>query len=236
MYRILLIDDDESLQSLVGRIAERDGFAFAAVSDGVEGLAAAQGFKPDLIILDVMLPGMNGFDICEKIRERDRTTPILILSAKGDIVDKSVGFRAGADDYLVKPFNIEELSLRIEAHLRRKQDILAHQNACNKNRFLAVDDLEIYFDNYVVRLRGEPVQLSSKEFEVLALLASAPGKVFTREQILNYLWGNDDASSPSSVTVFIRKIREKIEDVPAEPRYLLTVWRVGYKFVEIEQG
>jgi DNA-binding response OmpR family regulator len=234
MHKILLIDDDESLQSLVECVAKRDGYAFEAAGDGTEGFAAAQSFKPDLIILDVMLPGMNGFDICERIREHDHTTPILILSAKGDIVDKSVGFKAGADDYLVKPFNLEELSLRIEAHLRRKHDILAHQSAADKNRYLKTGDLEIFFDNYSIRLRGELVQLSSKEFEVLSLLASAPGKVFTREQILNYLWGKDDASSPSSVTVFVRKIREKIEDFPADPRYLLTVWRVGYKFVEIE--
>ena len=227
-YKILLIDDDDSLQNLIERIAKRDGYSFYAVGNGTEGLAAIKEYEPDLILLDIMLPGINGFELCKLIRQEYHTTPILILSAKGDIVDKSVGFKAGADDYLVKPFNIEELSLRVEAHLRRKQDIIAHQNNCDKNPHLKINDLEIFFDSYMVKLRGNKIQLSSKEFEVLAFLASAPGKVFTREQILNYLWG-DNISNPSSVTVFIRKIREKIEDDPANPQYLQTVWRVGYK-------
>jgi len=236
MNRVLLIDDDESLQRLIGRLAKRDGYSFHAVSSGNDGLAAVREFKPDLILLDIMLPGMNGFELCKLIRKENHTIPILILSAKGDIVDKSVGFKAGANDYLVKPFEIEELSLRIEAHLLRTQDIVAYRNANGENRCLKVGDLEIFFGSYLVKLKGEKVQLSSKEFEVLALLASAPGKVFTREQVLTYLWGDKDTSSPNSITVYIRKIREKIEDDPANPRYVQTVWRIGYKFVDYLQS
>ena len=232
MHRILMIDDDENLQRLIERLVKRDGYSFHAVSSGNDGLAAVKEVNPDLILLDIMLPGINGFDLCKLIRNENPTIPIIILSAKGDIVDKSVGFRAGANDYLVKPFDIEELSLRIEAHLLRTLDIVAHKNANSGNQYCKVGDLEIFFDSYLVRLRGEKVQLSSKEFEVLALLASAPGKVFTREQVLNYLWGEKDTSSPNSITVYIRKIREKIEDDPANPRYVQTVWRIGYKFVD----
>ena len=234
MTKIMLIDDDESLQVLIGQIAEREGYAYCCAGGGEEGLAMLRAERPDFLILDVMLPDTNGFEICGTIRDEGRKVPIMFLSAKGDIVDKSIGFKAGADDYLVKPFQPEELSLRIKAHLRRRskaeEDELS--TAPKKRRTYQVGELELLFGKYEVRLAGKPVSLSSREFELLELLATDPGSVFTRDQIMEHVWGAKDATDPNSVTVFVRKIREKIEDDPSKPRYLMTVWRVGYKLAD----
>lgn len=231
MTKIMLIDDDESLQVLVGQIVERDGYEYCFASNGEEGLAALRVERPDFLILDVMLPDINGFEICGTIRDEGRKVPVMFLSAKGDIVDKSIGFKAGADDYLVKPFQPEELSLRIRAHLRRRNKATDEESmgAPKKNRVFCVGDLELSFGKYEVRVKGKPVSLSSREFELLELLASEPGSVFTRDQIMEHVWGDKNATDSNSVTVFVRKIREKIEEDPSRPCYLMTVWRVGYK-------
>lgn len=234
MTKIMLIDDDESLQVLIGQIAQRDGYEYCCAGNGEEGLAMLRAERPDFLILDVMLPDTNGFEICEIIRAEGRKVPIMFLSAKGDIVDKSIGFKAGADDYLVKPFQTEELSLRVKAHLRRRSkvcDELATASPRHR-RMYQVGDLELMFGKYEVRLAGKPVALSSREFELLELLASDPGSVFTRDQIMGHVWGDKNATDPNSVTVFVRKIREKIERDPSKPRYLITVWRVGYKLAD----
>lgn len=234
MTKIMLIDDDESLQVLIGQIAERDGYEYCCAANGAEGLSMLRAERPDFLILDVMLPDTNGYDICETIRGEGRKIPIMFLSAKGDIVDKSIGFKMGADDYLVKPFQSEELSLRVRAHLRRKGSSGEEERtpAPKKHRSYLVGDLELMFGRYEVRLKGKPVSLSSREFELLELLASDPGSVFTRDQIMEHVWGDKDATDPNSVTVFVRKIREKIEEDPSKPRYLITVWRVGYKIAD----
>ncbi len=234
MTKVMLVDDDESLQLLIGEIVRRDGYEFCCAGNGRDGLAMLEREHPDFLILDVMLPDINGFEICEKVRERGDRMPIMFLTAKGDIVDKSIGFKAGADDYLVKPFQTEELSLRMRAHLRRQSQSLqdmAGERTRREGSF-AVGDLELFFGKYDVRLRGEKVPLSSREFELLELLAGDPGSVFTREQILEHVWGSVEAADPNSITVFARKIREKIEDDPSKPRYLITVWRVGYKLAD----
>jgi len=235
MTKIMLIDDDESLQTLIGQIVEQDGYDFCCASNGTDGMQMLRDERPDFLILDVMLPDTNGFEICQRIREEGRRVPILFLSAKGDIVDKSIGFKAGADDYLVKPFQAEELLLRIQAHLRRKQkDVFSSEkeDTPRKNESYQVGDLEIFFNKYEAYVKGEQVSLSSREFELLALLASDPGNVFTREQILEHLWGDKEVADPNSITVFARKIREKIEEDPSKPKYLITIWRVGYKLAD----
>lgn len=234
MTKIMLIDDDESLQVLIGQIAERDGYAYCCAANGAEGLDMLRAERPDFLILDVMLPDTNGYDICETIRSEGRKIPIMFLSAKGDIVDKSIGFKMGADDYLVKPFQPEELSMRIKAHLRRNHFPSQDQPslAPKRRKSYQVGDLELFFGRYEVHLRNRLVALSSREFELLELLASDPGSVFTRDQIMEHVWGDKDATDPNSVTVFVRKIREKIEDDPSKPRYLITVWRVGYKIAD----
>lgn len=231
MVKVMLIDDDESIQMLVGQVIARAGYDFCCASGGYEGLEMLRRERPDFLVLDVMLPDINGFDICRTIRGEGRQVPIMFLSAKGDIVDKSVGFKAGADDYLVKPFLPEELLLRIDAHLRRRA-VMVNGAKSKKASVYRIGDLEVFFGKYEVRLKGEPVACSSREFEVLALLASDPGAVFTRDRILSELWEDDSSADPNTITVLVRKIREKIEDEPSKPRYLLTVWRVGYKLAD----
>ncbi len=229
--KVMLIDDDESLRRLIGQLMAREGYEYCCAESGVEGLAMLRRERPDLLLLDVMLPDVNGYELCERIRSEGRRVPVMFLTAKGDIVDKSVGFKAGADDYLVKPFHNEELVLRVNAHLRRATRRVADYGA-GRGGVYRVGDLEIVFGKYEVRLRGEKVPLSSREIELLELLASDPGSVFTRDQILEHIWGDKNAADPSSVTVFVRKIREKIEADPSKPRYLVTVWRVGYKLAD----
>lgn len=235
MAKVMLIDDDESLQVLVRQIVACDGFEYCCASNGFEGLnMLLHTERTDFLILDVMLPDINGFEICERIRSEGEELPILFLSSKGDIVDKSIGFKSGANDYLVKPFQPMELSLLINAHLRRRIPALRPDSYGGKSRDVYhVGDLEIAPGKYEVRLRGEPVALSVREFEPLELLASDPGSVFTREQIIRHLWGDSEAADPSSITVFVRKIREKIEGDPSRPRYLTTVRRIRYKLVEV---
>ena len=230
--KIMLIDDDESLHVLVRRLAEDAGYAFCSAYGGEEGLKVLGSEKPDLLLLDVMMPGTNGFDACRQMREDGRRIPIIFLSAKGDIVDKSIGFKAGGDDYVVKPFSSDELLLRIEAHLRRHKSDLAFAKAITREGSNVTGDIEVCFNRYEVRLRGEKVDLTAKEFEILALLAASPGPVFTRAQIFEHIWGVDSEVAESSITVVMRKIREKIEENPSQPKYLITVWRVGYKFAE----
>ena len=232
MTKVMLIDDDESMQVLVAQIVARAGYDFCCASGGVAGLEMLREERPDFLVLDVMLPDINGFDICRTIRAEGRLVPVMFLSAKGDIVDKSVGFQAGGDDYLVKPFQPAELLLRIEAHLRRRA-AHARPRPPKAPTLYRIGDLEVFFGKYEVRLKGRPVACSSREFEVLALLASDPGAVFTRKQILAALWGDDASADPNTITVLVRKIREKIEDDPSKPKYLLTVWRVGYKLADI---
>ena len=230
--KVMLIDDDKSLHVLMRRIVEGAGYRFCGAMDGVAGLALLADEKPDLLLLDVMMPGMNGFEVCRTMREGGRRIPVIFLSAKGDIVDKSIGFNAGGDDYVVKPFSSDELLLRVQAHLRRHLDDLAFAKAVSREGTSQTGDPEIRFNQYEAYLRGEPVNLTAKEFEILALLAANPGQVFTRSQIYEHIWGEDSSVDESTITVFMRKIREKIEDNPSQPKYLLTVWRVGYKFAE----
>ncbi len=230
----MLIDDDESMRVLIEQIARRGGYEFCCAGNGEEGLAMLRAERPDFLILDVMLPDINGFETCEIIRGEGRKVPIMFLTAKGDIVDKTIGFKAGADDYLVKPFQPEELLLRLNAHLRRRKCEHDRDRATRERRsdVFSVGDLEIHLGKYDVRLRGKSVALSSREIELLEVLASDAGSVFTRDQILEALWGSKEAADPNSITVMVRKIREKIEDDPSKPCYLNTVWRIGYKLAD----
>lgn len=232
MYKVLLIDDDETMHALMERVLVEGGYDYLGARNGQEGLKLLAREKPDLLLLDIMLPGVNGYTVCQQVRDEGRRIPIILISAKNDIVDKSIGFGAGADDYVTKPFNAEELLLRIGAQLRRHKSDLAAAKAVSRGGSARIGDVEVFFNRYEVRVRGKKLEMTSKEFEILALLAASPGQVFTRTQIAEHIWGEADAVDGNSITVFIRKIREKIEDNPSQPRYLLTVWRVGYKFTD----
>lgn len=236
MHKIMLIDDDPSLQLALKCIICDEGYEFCCASDGRTGLDMLGREHPDLLLLDVMLPKMNGYDVCREMRAQGRRIPILFLSSKGDIVDKGIGFKAGGDDYLVKPFNNEELLMRIEAHLNRHKSDLAFARANARAGTSVIGDLEIDFSGYVVRKRGVKLDLTGKEFEILALLAGNPGQAFTREHIYEHIWGEDSAVDTNSITVFIRRIREKIENKASQPAYVLTVWGVGYKFADRIDG
>jgi two-component system response regulator VicR len=223
--KILLADDEPSIASVVRRILEDGGFGFCHAQDGREVFPAVAAEKPDLIILDVMMPKMNGFQVCRQLRQRGVLSPILILSAKGDLVDKEVGFSAGADDYLVKPFSPEELLMRINAHLRHHDRIAVAQS-----QSIVAGDLEIDVERHRATLRGEDVTLTPKEFLILSLLARHRGEIFTREQVIKEVWGEEFIGETSSVAVFIRKLREKIEDDPSHPRFIKTIRNAGYIF------
>ena len=230
--KILFADDDEGMRTLVEHIFKENGYEYICAKDGEEALELFEREHPDMVLLDVVMPKLDGYEVCGRLRTMGQTVPIIMLTAKGDIVDKSVGFKMGADDYLVKPFVSQELLLRMEAHLRRHKSDLAFAKAIPREGSNATGDIEVCFNQYEVRLRGQKVDLTAKEFEILALLAASPGQVFTRAQIYEHIWGGESDVDESSITVFIRKIREKIEDNPSQPKYLLTVWRVGYKFAE----
>ena len=231
MYKVMLIDDEENLQRAMRELLMSNGYEFCGAANGEEGMKMLSLEHPDLLLLDVMLPGINGFDLCRKIREQGRRIPVIFVSAKSDIVDKGVGFRAGGDDYVTKPFDARELLLRIEANIRRHKDAIEFAHCTNREGIARIGDLEVRFDEYQVFVKGEPVTLTTKEFEIVAFLAANPGKVFTRSQSQEYIWGDADQKS-NSITVFVRKIREKIEENPSEPKYLLTVQRVGYKMTD----
>ena len=233
MYKVMLIDDEENLHIAIEKMLVSHGYSFCGASDAESGLGVLAEEKPDLLLLDVMLPDMNGFDLCHKIREEGRRIPIIFLSAKCDIVDKSIGFKAGGDDYVTKPFNATELLLRIEANIRRHKDTIDFAHFSNRGGVSKIGDLEVHFEEYQAFMKGKPVALTTKEFEIVAYLASNPGKVFTRSQIQEYIWGEGEADvKTNSITVFVRKIREKLEENPSEPKYLLTVQRVGYKMTD----
>lgn len=222
----MLVDDEESIKRVVEQILRREGYQFCYAADGEQALELFKKEDPSLIILDVMLPEIDGFEVCRLIRE-ESMVPIIFLSAKNDIVDKTVGFNLEADDYISKPFSPVELSLRVKALIRRASNTVPN----NGHKHIKLNNLEIDCDSYDVHVRGQKVDLTPKEFELLCFMARHPGQVFTREQLLNQLWGEDYVGDLGTITVFIRKIREKIEENPSKPEYIHTVWGVGYKFL-----
>lgn len=223
--RILIVEDDRAIAVFVQTMLEREGFITEIVPAGNLLLARVEAFGPDLILLDLMLPGMDGLQLCQAIRQRPDYTPIIMLTAKDDDVDKVVGLEIGADDYITKPFKTRELVARIRAVLR-----LAKRSGASLNRQLVFNGLEIDLDGHQVRLDGQEVSLSPKEFELLALLAANPGRVFGREMLLEHIWGYDFAGETRTVDVHIQRLRSHLEPDPHAPRYLVTVRNFGYKF------
>lgn len=226
--KVLLVDDEESIYQVVEQVLKRETYDLYYADNGEKALECFRKESPDLVILDIMLPIIDGYEVCRTIREQSKV-PVLMLSAKGDIIDKSVGFNLGADDYLVKPFSPVELALRVKALLRRLQD-LEQSKPQKSSTIICKGDLEINCESHEVFIRKEKIYLTPKEFELLSFMVEHPAHVFTREQLFSHMWGDEYVSDTSTITVFIRKLREKIEENPAKPLYIQTVWGIGYKF------
>jgi len=223
--RILVIDDEPTVTEVVTRYLVREGFEVASAADGLDGLKLAGEWAPNLVVLDLMLPSVEGLEICRQLR-RESQVPIIMLTARGEETDRVVGLEMGADDYLVKPFSPRELVARIKAVLRRV-DAAPVQVSGDAIRF---EGLIIYPQGRRVTVDGDEVNLTAKEFDLLRFLAASNGQVFTRTQLMDQVLDFTFAADPSTVTVHIRRLREKVEANPVRPKYIKTVWGVGYKF------
>lgn len=222
--RILVVDDDPTISEVVARYLEREGYDVEVASDGEEALARGQSSHPDLVVLDLMIPKVDGLEVFRLLRATE-SVPIIMLTAKGEETDKLVGLSLGADDYITKPFSPRELVARVKSVLRRSALPRTYEGDT-----LRFSDLRISPKTRQVSVRGVEVELTAKEFELLLYLAQHPRQVFSREQILNDVWDYIYVGDATTVTVHIRRLREKIEANPANPCYILTVWGIGYKF------
>lgn len=226
--KILLVDDEDSIRRLVENMLTSAGYEFAYADDGASALGAVERERPDLVIMDVMMPKIDGFAACREIRRRGITVPIIFLSAKGDIVDKGVGFQAGGDDYMVKPFDPRELLMHIEAQLRRA-NMAALGSSPASNETLRIGRFVVDAAQFRVTRDGERLALTPKEFKIFRTLATNPGIVLSKEQLVEAAWGKEFVGETSSITVFIKKLREKVEDDPSDPHIIQTVWGIGYR-------
>jgi len=218
--RVLVVDDDPALAEMLGIVLRTEGFEPSFVADGERALAAFRSTKPDLVLLDLMLPGTDGLDVCRQIRS-ESGTPIVMLTARSDTVDVVLGLECGADDYIVKPFKPKELIARMRARLRR--------NDTQGAEMLTIGDVTIDVAGHVVARDGEPIALTPLEFDLLAALARKPGHVFTREQLLEQVWGYRHAADTRLVNVHVQRLRAKVEHDPERPALVVTVRGVGYK-------
>jgi DNA-binding response OmpR family regulator len=221
--KILVVDDEPNIREVVGLYLGRDGHDVVSATDGEEALEVFSESEPDLVVLDLMLPKISGLEVCRRMRE-DRRVPLIMLTARSEEEERIEGLSLGADDYVVKPFSPRELAARVAAVLRRVEESSGDQ------RVLSFDELRIDPNTREVLVQGEPVTLTAREFDLLYMLASSPGKVYTRDQLMELVWGYTFSADTSTVTVHMRRLREKVEPDPARPRYLQTVWGVGYKF------
>ena len=228
MSRVLVVDDEKLIVKGIRFSLEQDNYQVDCAYDGEEALELAKTNTYDIILLDVMLPKLNGFEVCQQIREFSNV-PIIMLTAKGDDMDKILGLEYGADDYITKPFNILEVKARIKAIMRRMSP-KKEAAPKNENLFLEVKDMKLDIDGHRVYIRDKEINLTSKEFELLELLISHPNKVYSREKLLKLVWGADYPGDVRTVDVHIRRLREKVEENPGEPKYVHTKWGVGNYF------
>ena len=227
--KILIVDDDTNIAELISLYLTKECYETKMVHDGESALKELSIFQPNLILLDLMLPGMDGYQVCREVRAKSQV-PIIMLSAKGEVFDKVLGLELGADDYIVKPFDTKELVARVKANLRRTQQVSIEpvKQTDAKIKMVEYPDLVINQSNYSVLYQGHTVEMPPKELELLYFLASSPNQVFTREQLLDHIWGYEYIGDTRTVDVHIKRLREKIKD---HPRWSLsTVWGIGYKF------
>lgn len=225
MPRVLVVDDDPTVAEVVLGYLRRDGFEAAHAADGLSALAIAAQAPPDLVVLDLMLPGIDGLEVCRRLRAERPDLPVVMLTARGEEDDRIAGLEVGADDYVVKPFSPRELALRVRSVLRRSETAVS----AAADPVLVDDDLVVDTRSRTVVLRGEPVALTAREFDLLAHLMSTPGKAWRREELMRDVWGWEFGDQ-STVTVHVRRVREKVELDPADPVRLVTVWGVGYRW------
>jgi DNA-binding response OmpR family regulator len=225
---ILLVDDEEAVQKLLTYPLEREGFRVVQARDGEQALERFAAESPDLVVLDLMLPKLDGLEVCKRLRAQS-SVPIIMLTARDDEFDKVLGLELGADDYITKPFSIREFRSRVRALLRRT--VAARQNDGERTTIEA-GGIRIDGARRIVEVDGNPVPLTYVEFELLRTLAASPGVVFSRQRLLEALWGGSDYREPRTIDVHVRHLREKLEPDPSEPRYILTVRGVGYRFSE----
>lgn len=226
--KILIVDDDNNIAELISLYLTKECYECKIVNDGEEAIRINESFHPNLILLDLMLPGMDGYQVCREIRQRS-TVPIIMLSAKGEIFDKVLGLELGADDYIIKPFDTKELVARVKAVLRRFQPTqVAAATSQTNGKYVEYPDLIINLTNYSVIYQGETIDMPPKELELLYFLASSPNQVFTREQLLDHIWGYEYIGDTRTVDVHIKRLREKIKDHRSWA--ISTVWGIGYKF------
>lgn len=223
--KILIVDDDSNIAELVYLYLTKECFDVKIAEDGDSAVEAFKQYRPDLVLLDLMLPGMDGYQVCREIRKTSHV-PVIMMSAKGEVFDKVLGLELGADDYIIKPFDTKELVARIKAVLRRANPTRTDKQATSD--IIKYPDLIINFSNYSVIYQGKPLDMPPKELELLHFLAASPNQVFTREQLLEQLWGYDYAGDTRTVDVHIKRLREKISD--HESWSISTVWGIGYKF------
>ena len=224
--KILIIDDDENIAELISLYLTKEFFDTKKVTNGAMAMKEFSAFQPSLVLLDLMLPGVDGNQICREIRQKSRT-PIIVLSAKAEVFDKVLSLELGADDYITKPFDPKELVARVRAVLRRSQSTASDENKL-RQKYIEYPDLTINLSNYSVIHQGATVEMPPKELELLYFLASSPNQVFTREQLLDHIWGYDYVGDTRTVDVHIKRLREKLKENPYWS--LATVWGIGYKF------
>ena len=224
MATVLVVDDEPIVREVVVKYLEREGHKTLEAGDGDDARALLERNEPDLVVLDVMLPGTDGLELCRWIRARSEL-PVILLTARGEEADRIVGLELGADDYVTKPFSPRELAARVRTVLRRAS------SPAETNARLSYDGLELDAGTREVKRDGEELKLTAKEFDLLWFLASHPRRVFGRDQLMSRVWGYEAALDTGTVTVHVRRLREKIEDDPSSPRHLQTVWGVGYRIV-----
>lgn len=229
--KILIVDDDNNIAELISLYLTKECYDTKIVNDGEEALLAFESYNPNMILLDLMLPGIDGYQVCREIRTKSNV-PIIMLSAKGEIFDKVLGLELGADDYIMKPFDSKELVARVKAVLRRFQPTKPIAAATPAVKCVEYPDLTINLSNYSVIYNGKQVDMPPKELELLYFLAASPNQVFTREQLLDHIWGYEYIGDTRTVDVHVKRLREKIKD--HEAWQLSTVWGIGYKF-EVKQ-
>lgn len=225
--KILIVDDEKPIVDILKFNLEKEGFSTAVAYDGEEAIDLALSIKPDLILLDLMLPKVDGFNVCKELR-KSLVCPIIMLTAKEEVVDKIIGLELGADDYMTKPFSIREVIARVKANLRKHVLPETEENKKKLNSKIKIKDMTVDSEKYIAIIGDKKIDLTIKEFELLKMLSSEPDQVFTREQILKGVWGYDFYGDARTVDVTIRRLREKIEKNPADPQYVQTKRGMGY--------